>query len=163
MATNARQVYDELPVGVDANAKVQQVYDEIPVGIVTDARVQQVYDEVPAGLVTDARVQQVYVEVLVSVVKSFAYPEGVGANGVIGVLPMAAGRVALRWSDDGGHTWSDYYERSLGDTGEYGTRVRWQRLGMTMQLRDRVYELSGTDATKITIMGAELHVQPTNA
>lgn len=34
---------------------------------------------------------------------------------------------------------------------------------MTLKLRDRVYELSGTDPVSITIMGAELIVDPTNA
>jgi hypothetical protein len=34
---------------------------------------------------------------------------------------------------------------------------------MTLKLRDRVYEISGTDAVKIAIMGAELHMSQTNA
>jgi hypothetical protein len=34
---------------------------------------------------------------------------------------------------------------------------------MTGKLRDRVYEISGTDPVKIAIMGAELHVSATNA
>jgi hypothetical protein len=34
---------------------------------------------------------------------------------------------------------------------------------MTVKLRDRVYELSGTDPVKIAIMGAELSVEETNA
>jgi hypothetical protein len=34
---------------------------------------------------------------------------------------------------------------------------------MTMKLRDRVYEISGTDPVKIAIMGAELQVSRTNA
>jgi hypothetical protein len=71
-------------------------------------------------------------------------------------------QVMLRWSDDGGHTWSNEYWRSMGRIGEYGTRVIWRRLGMTTKLRDRVYEVSGTDAVKIAIMGAELYVTPTN-
>ncbi|MGI9158928.1 MAG: hypothetical protein ACR2K1_04165 [Saprospiraceae bacterium] len=69
----------------------------------------------------------------------------------------------LRWSDDGGHTWSNEYWRDMGQIGEYGKRVIWRRLGMTTKLRDRVYEISGTDPVKIVIMGAELHVTGTNA
>jgi hypothetical protein len=72
-------------------------------------------------------------------------------------------QVMLRWSDDGGHTWSNNHWRSMGKTGEYGRRVIWRRLGMTLKLRDRVYEVSGTDPIKIAIMGAELGVSPTNA
>ena len=71
--------------------------------------------------------------------------------------------VMLRWSDDGGHTWSNEHWAPIGKIGAYGHRTFWRRLGMTMKLRDRVYELSGTDPVKITIMGAELILSPTNA
>lgn len=72
-------------------------------------------------------------------------------------------QVMLRWSDDGGHTWSNEHWTSMGRIGEYGKRVFWRRLGMTQKLRDRVYEISGTDPVKVAIMGAELIVSPTNA
>lgn len=72
-------------------------------------------------------------------------------------------QVMLRWSDDGGHTWSNEHWRSMGKIGQYGQRVIWRRLGMTQKLRDRVYEVSGTDPVKIAIMGAELHLSPTDA
>jgi hypothetical protein len=72
-------------------------------------------------------------------------------------------QVMLRWSDDGGHTWSNEHWRSMGLTGQWGRRVIWRRLGMTLKLRDRVYEVSGTDQVKIAIMGAELNMSPTNA
>ena len=71
-------------------------------------------------------------------------------------------QVALRWSDDGGHTWSNEHWRSMGRIGEHYHRVLWRRLGMTLRLRDRVYEISGTDPVKIAIMGAELQLSPTN-
>jgi hypothetical protein len=71
--------------------------------------------------------------------------------------------VMLRWSDDGGHTWSNEHWSTIGKIGEYYRRVFWRRLGMTLKLRDRVYELSGTDPVKIAIMGAELILSPTNA
>jgi hypothetical protein len=72
-------------------------------------------------------------------------------------------QVMLRWSDDGGHTWSNEHWTKIGKIGEYYRRVFWRRLGMTLKLRDRVYEVSGTDPVKIAIMGAELIVSPTNA
>jgi hypothetical protein len=72
-------------------------------------------------------------------------------------------QVMLRWSDDGGHTWSNEHWKSMGRIGETGARVIWRRLGMTMKLRDRVYEVSGTDPVKIAIMGAELIMDRTNA
>ena len=71
--------------------------------------------------------------------------------------------VMLRWSDDGGHTWSSEHWAKMGGIGQYSKRVFWRRLGMTQKLRDRVYEVSGTDPVKIAIMGAELFVTPTNA
>lgn len=71
--------------------------------------------------------------------------------------------IMLRWSDDGGHTWSNEHWAKMGKIGEYYRRVFWRRLGMTLKLRDRVYEVSGTDPVKIAIMGAELIISPTNA
>lgn len=71
-------------------------------------------------------------------------------------------QVMLRWSDDGGHTWSSEHWRSMGKIGEYGYRTIWRRLGMTLKLRDRVYEVSGTDPVKIAVMGAELILSGTN-
>lgn len=84
---------------------------------------------------------------------------GVGLNLGQGSDPQ----VMLRWSDDGGHTWSNEHWVSIGKIGEFYRRAIWRRLGMTMKLRDRVYELSGTDPVKIAIIGAELIVSPTNA
>jgi hypothetical protein len=84
---------------------------------------------------------------------------GVGTNTGQGSDPQ----MMLRWSDDGGHTWSNEKWLPIGKIGEYFRRVIYRRLGMTLKLRDRVYEVSGTDPVKITIMGAQLYVTPTNA
>jgi hypothetical protein len=84
---------------------------------------------------------------------------GVGLNNGQGSDPQ----VSLRWSDDGGHTWSNYHARTMGKIGEFGERVIWRRLGMTLKLRDRVYEASGTDPVKIAILGAELQASGTSA
>lgn len=72
-------------------------------------------------------------------------------------------QVMLRWSDDGGHTWSNEHWSSVGRIGQFGRRVMWRRLGMTQKIRDRVYEISGSDPVKMDIMGAELIISPTNA
>ena len=80
-------------------------------------------------------------------------------------LPDTVGydaNVMLRWSDDSGHTWSNEHWISLGNIGRSWTRAIWRRLGMTEKLRDRVYEVSGTDPVKIAIMGAVLGVTPTS-
>jgi hypothetical protein len=85
---------------------------------------------------------------------------------VPGAPPVVQGadpQVMLRWSDDGGHTWSNEHWVSIGRIGRYGQRAIWRRLGMTMRLRDRVYEVSGTDPVKLVIIGAELLLSGTNA
>lgn len=83
---------------------------------------------------------------------------GVGLDGITqGTDPQ----VLLRWSDDGGHTWSNHHSRSMGKIGESWKRVIWRRLGMTTKLRDRIYEISGTDPVKVAINGAELLISPT--
>jgi hypothetical protein len=84
---------------------------------------------------------------------------GVGLNTGQGSDPQCM----LRWSDDGGHTWSNEHWASMGQIGEYGYRTFWRRLGMTLKLRDRVYEVSGTDPVKIAITGAELVLSPTKS
>jgi hypothetical protein len=85
---------------------------------------------------------------------------------LVGTMPITQGadpQVMLRFSDDGGHTWSNEHWASMGKIGQYYRRVFWRRLGMTLKLRDRVYEISGTDPVKIDIMGAELLLSGTNA
>lgn len=84
---------------------------------------------------------------------------GVGLNLGQGSDP----EVMLRWSDDGGHTWSNEHWSSMGKIGQFYRRVFWRRLGMTLKIRDRIYEVSGTDPVKIAIMGAELQISGTNA
>lgn len=84
---------------------------------------------------------------------------GVGLSNGQGSDPQ----VMLRWSDDGGHTWSNEHWVSIGKIGNTGQRAIWRRLGMTLKLRDRVYEVSGTDPVKIAILGAELTASGTNA
>jgi len=89
-----------------------------------------------------------------------------GATLVTLNIPATPGydpQVMLRWSDDGGHTWSNERWQSMGQIGRFGRRTIWRRLGMTLKLRDRVYEISGTDPVKIAIMGAELQISGTNA
>jgi Phage stabilisation protein len=84
---------------------------------------------------------------------------GVGLNLGQGSDP----EVMLRWSDDGGHTWSNEHWVKVGKIGQYGKRAIWRRLGMTEKIRDRVYEVSMTDPVKTAIMGAELFLTPTSA
>ena len=85
---------------------------------------------------------------------------------LVGLTNLSSGinpQIMLRWSDDGGHTWSNEHWAEMGRLGQFNRRVIWRRLGMTLKLRDRVYEISGTDPVKIAIMGAELQISPTDA
>ncbi|HET6725886.1 MAG TPA: hypothetical protein VFH85_07770 [Gammaproteobacteria bacterium] len=43
--------------------------------------------------------------------------------------------VELCYSKDGGHTWSNWQRRSIGEVGQYQDRlrVRWQALGTSRQ------------------------------
>jgi hypothetical protein len=59
----------------------------------------------------------------------------------------------LRWSNDGGSTWSKEYWVSIGQLGKYKNRAIWRRLGMA---RDRVFEVSITDPVNAVIIGANL-------
>jgi len=66
-------------------------------------------------------------------------------------------QMMMRWSDDGGHRWSNEHIRDAGQIGEFRQRVIWRRLGRT---RDRVYELSVSDAIPWRIIDAYLEAQP---
>lgn len=48
----------------------------------------------------------------------------------------------LRYSDDGGQTWSDERDASSGAIGNYSARLQWYRLGMG---RNRIYEYTVSD------------------
>jgi hypothetical protein len=59
----------------------------------------------------------------------------------------------LRWSNDGGSTWSREYWVTIGQEGKYKNRAIWRRLGMA---RDRVFEVSITDPVNAVIVSANL-------
>lgn len=65
-------------------------------------------------------------------------------------------QVMLRYSDDGGHQWSDELLASTGQRGEYRVKARWEQLGASYE---RVFELSGTDPVPITILGAYARIE----
>jgi hypothetical protein len=64
-------------------------------------------------------------------------------------LPQAM----LRWSNDGGSTWSNEHWVGIGQQGKYKNRAIWRRLG---QARDRVFEVVVTDPVKMVIVSANL-------
>lgn len=69
-------------------------------------------------------------------------------------------QVMLRWSNDGGYTWSNEIWARIGKIGEYDTRAIWHRLGCG---RNRVFEMAITDPIKVVILGAVAEVQEGSA
>ena len=69
----------------------------------------------------------------------------------VGIEGEDAPTVTLKWSDDGGNTWSEGRELSIGEYEDYAKRVIWRRLGKS---RNRIYELSCTDPVKMLIIDA---------
>jgi hypothetical protein len=67
---------------------------------------------------------------------------GVGGDGPATLM--------LRYSNDGGHSWSNVKEASVGLTGQYGARARFQRLGAG---RNRTWEISMTDQRRFVVLG----------
>ena len=59
----------------------------------------------------------------------------------------------LRWSNDGGSTWSNEHWVSIGKQGKYKNRAIWRRLGMA---RDRIFEVSISDPINAVIVSANL-------
>ena len=69
-------------------------------------------------------------------------------------------QLMLRYSSDGGHTWSNEKTATVGKVGEYGARAKFNRLGSG---RNRVWELSFTDPCKFAILGAVVEGEPGTA
>lgn len=65
-------------------------------------------------------------------------------------------QLMLRYSNDGGHTWSNEKTKTIGATGAYGARVKF---GPTGSGRDRVWEISMTDPVKFAVFGANVLVE----
>lgn len=58
------------------------------------------------------------------------------------VINLEGPQMMMRWSDDGGLTWSNEKWASAGQLGKYSKRVIWRRNGRS---RDRVYEVSSSE------------------
>jgi hypothetical protein len=65
-------------------------------------------------------------------------------------------QIMLRWSDDGGQTWSSEHWVSAGPQGSYKTRAIWRKLG---QARDRVFEVTMTDPIPWRLLNAWIDVR----
>ena len=77
------------------------------------------------------------------------FQPGVGLSTGQGNDPQAM----LRWSNDGGSTWSNEHWTTIGKIGKYTNRAIWRRLGTA---RDRIFEVSVSDPVKAVIVSANL-------
>jgi len=93
-------------------------------------------------IVTD--LQREYLEEL-----QIQFQPGVGNQSDPGQSPQAM----LRWSNDGGSTWSNEHWTSIGAVGLYKNRAIWRRLGWS---RDRVFEVVVTDPVNAVIISSNL-------
>ena len=125
-------------VGDYQNGKIYQLDNEV----YTDdgATIKRVRRAV--HLVTD--LQRQYFEEL-----QIQFQPGVGLNTGQGSDPQAM----LRWSNDGGSTWSSEHWTSIGKIGKYANRAIWRRLG---QSRDRIFEVAVSDPVNAVIISANL-------
>lgn len=78
---------------------------------------------------------------------------GVGLDGIgQGTNP----KMMMRFSNDGGHSWSNEKWVSMGKIGQTLARAIWRRLGV---FRDRVFEVSVTDPVNVVLIGAQIELE----
>jgi len=65
-------------------------------------------------------------------------------------------QATLKWSNDGGKTWSSGRSVDIGEYRKYGTRAIWRRLGKS---RNRIYELTIEEPVKIILIGAYANIK----
>lgn len=64
---------------------------------------------------------------------------------------MTDRKVFICYSNDGGHTWSNWRERSLGEVGEYEKRIRLWRLG---KFHNRIFKIRVSSPVRRDLLGA---------
>jgi hypothetical protein len=81
----------------------------------------------------------------------------VDVQGGVGTM-VAAGanpQLKMRYSDDGGQTWSNWQIEEVGLIGQTMKRCQWDQLGIG---RNRVFEIELSEAVNLTITGAYVEV-----
>lgn len=151
------------PLSVTTSAATTSGGGALVLGVVGDYRNGNLYHFSPAAL-TDNGTARRWVR------RWRALPGGTNTAARYGtlVIDMQTGAVPdgvnaqlmLRWSDDGGHTWSDGRILSIGGRGQTAVSVKFNRLGSGRRWRgnDRIFELSSADPFKVAIIGADLEL-----
>jgi hypothetical protein len=70
-----------------------------------------------------------------------------------GKAGQSEAKASLRYSNDGGYSWSDYRTATLGAVGEKQARARWLRLGSA---RDRIWQIRVTDDVPFAIINVNI-------
>lgn len=64
-------------------------------------------------------------------------------------------QITMRYSHDGGHSWSHYMSRSLGNVGEYAKSITWNRLGIG---REWLFEFTVSENMAFSIIDGMVQV-----
>ncbi len=64
-------------------------------------------------------------------------------------------QVFLRYSNDGGHTWSQIMARNMGQVGQYNHKILWERLGSA---EEWIFEFSVQEPIKYSLIKASADV-----
>lgn len=80
---------------------------------------------------------------------NLGFETGIGNQNDPGKNP----KVSMRLSKDGARTWSNWYEKTLGEIGQYTTNVVFRRLGIVQQM---TFHIRITDPVARRICGAYL-------
>jgi hypothetical protein len=65
-------------------------------------------------------------------------------------------QIMMRYSNDGGYTWSSELPRSIGKIGEYGKQVCWNRIGTS---REWLFEFNISDPIDFAILDASVEIE----
>lgn len=83
-----------------------------------------------------------------------------GRASLTGTVPQTDPFCELKYSDDGGATWSMPRQLELGAQGEYARRCRTNRLGRTGAKWGRVWELTCSDPHVRSLKKMTLYIEP---
>ncbi len=64
--------------------------------------------------------------------------------------------VNVRISTDGGHNWSNWREMSLGELGQFQTRVTYRRFGLARQF---VFDIMVTSPIRADLIAASAQIE----
>jgi hypothetical protein len=116
-----------------------------------------IYDEAGTEFIMGIRSQCVYEPGAYTSWNRLWFDIEMGVGSGASTSPEFNPRCMLRWSDDGGKTWSQERERPLGQAGQYKGRVQFNGLGMSKE-HGRSYELRISAAVKRAVISASADV-----